>query len=95
MFYLINNLMYDEFAEKTGVSNGVDALNVKQHCCSTGKFRSIRRGGRRRFFRAFALASAKLKKSAKKKCEKAKAPSAIENKREFALYLPPTVEIRF
>jgi hypothetical protein len=57
------------------------------------------RGGRRRFFRDFALASAKPKKereSAKKKsAKKAKAPSAKEKKRKFTLFLPPTVEIWF
>jgi hypothetical protein len=36
-------------------------------------------------------AKARRKKSAKK----AKAPSAKEKKREFVLFLPPTVEIRF
>jgi hypothetical protein len=34
-------------------------------------------------------------REAKKKREKAKAPSAKEEKREFALFPPPTVEIRF
>jgi hypothetical protein len=54
----------------------------------------ICRGGRRRFFCAFALASAKRKKereSAKKK-EREKSESA---ERFFALFPQPIVEIRF
>jgi hypothetical protein len=53
----------------------------------------------RRCFHAFTLSSAKPKKEReirrKKSAKKAKAPSAKENKREFVLFLPPTVEIRF
>jgi hypothetical protein len=52
----------------------------------------LNRGGRRRFFRAFALASASAKKerenAKKKRGEKAKAPSAKEEKREFSLFPP-------
>ncbi len=36
-----------------------------------------------------------LKARRKKSAKKAKAPSAKEKKREFALFMPPTVEIRF
>jgi hypothetical protein len=35
------------------------------------------------------------KREEKKARKKAKAPSAKEKKREFVLFLPPTVEIRF
>jgi hypothetical protein len=62
---------------------GSAPLNLKQHCCRTGKFRSIRRGGRRRFFRARECEAIKERESAKKnKCQKAKAPSA--NSRFFS-----------
>ncbi len=57
------------------------------------------RGGRRRFFRAFALVSAKPKKSAKvrrkKNAKKVKVPEREIKKHEFALFPHPTVEIRF
>ncbi len=51
------------------------------------------------FLRAFALASAKRKKSAKarrkKSGKKRKAPSAKEKQREFALFPPSHTETRF
>ncbi len=55
------------------------------------------RGGRQRFFRAFALASTKPKENAKarrKKSTKSGSAERERKKREFALP-PPTVENRF
>jgi hypothetical protein len=56
----------------------------------------ICRGGRQRFFRAFALASAKPKKereSAKKKeRENSESAERERKKREFALFPPPHSE---
>jgi hypothetical protein len=49
------------------------------------------RGGRRRFFRAFALASVKSKKRAKK----VKAPSVKEKSANSPFFLPLTLETRF